>query len=380
LSGGAITMRSVAPGYARPLQHETLEPATEALIAQSCPGAVVAPWRAAPNAHPYWGPWRRIATGYAADERLRHQASSGGALSALLIHALRSGMIDRVAHVAPDPDNPSGNIMTCSTTEEEIADRAGSRYVASSPLLDIDRLLADGGAFAFVGKPCDASALRQLARRDERVQRHVPLLLSFFCAGVPSSDGVNRMLSAMGVAREELVSLRYRGNGWPGNAAAKTRDGRTREMSYEESWGEHLCKEVQFRCKICPDAVGGVADISCGDAWYANARGYPSFDDRPGRSLIVTRTELGDRFLEEAAAAKVLYVDALDVDQIELMQPSQAERKRFVKARVAALTATLQPKPDMRGTMVDEAARTASLPQKARNLLGAARRVVIGRR
>ena len=57
---------------------------------------------------------------------------------------------------------------------------------------------------AFVGKPCDASALRRLAMSDPRVARHVPLIISFFCGGIPSHDGVGRILAAMGAEAAEV--------------------------------------------------------------------------------------------------------------------------------------------------------------------------------
>lgn len=380
LSGGAIAMETVAPGYSRPRQQGDVTPDVEQTIAAACPGAVVARWPEAPQAHPYWGPWRSVATGHATDEALRQQASSGGAVSALLIYALQSGRVDRVVHVTADPEYPTRNIVTCSTTPSQIVEGAGSRYASSSPLQDIDRLLAEGGAFAFVGKPCDVSALRRLALVDKRVELHVPLVLSFFCGGVPSHDGADRILAAIGVEPAEVTAFRYRGNGWPGAATATTRDGRTAQMSYAESWGGHLSKEVQFRCKICPDAVGGVADIACADAWYGDDDGYPSFDEHLGRSLIVARTLAGDRFMNAAVDAGVLATEPLDIGEIDRMQPSQARRKRLVKARVAALTATLQPSPDMRGTLVEEAARRASPRESLQNLLGSVRRVVTGRR
>src|SRR3546814_6618598 len=77
----------------------------------------------------------------------------------------------------------------------------------------------------------------------------------------------------MGLAGAPLSECRYRGNGWPGQAVALTTDGRAGEMSYERSWGDHLSREVQFRCKNCPDAVGGTADIACADAWYGGESG-----------------------------------------------------------------------------------------------------------
>src|SRR4051794_28870752 len=196
---------------------------------------------------------------------------------------------------------------------------------------------------AFVGKPCDASALRRLAERDPRVAKSVPLVISFFCGGIPSHDGVGRLLEAMGIGAGPLRTFRYRGRGWPGNAAALTRDDRSAEMTYHESWGGYLSKEVQFRCKICPDAVGGVADIACADAWYGDEAGYPKFEEAEGRSLIVVRTEAGERLLASAIQAKVLEADALAVSEIDKMQPHQARRKRLVLSRSAALPLLLQP-------------------------------------
>lgn len=379
-AGEAIVMTTIPPGYSRPVVRRTVSREAERAIAAGCPGSVVAPWAAAPNYHEYWGPWHRVLTGHATDPQVRHRASSGGALSALLIHALRIGLVDRVLHISADPERPTRNLVSISTNEAEVISGAGSRYASSSPLEDIHAEVAKGGAFAFVGKPCDASALRQLASIDARVARTVPLVLSFFCGGVPSHDGADRIIAAMGLPVEEVVDFRYRGMGWPGNAVARTRDGRSAEMSYAESWGGHLSKEVQFRCKICPDAVGGVADIACADAWYGDENGYPSFDEDEGRSLIVSRTLAGDKLLADALSAGVLSVEPIEVDRIDEMQPAQARRKRLVRARVAALTITFQPKPRMDGLMLERAARRATPGEVLRNLFGTVRRVFMGRR
>lgn len=380
LAGDAIEMTMVAPGYSRPRQHGPVSETAEKAIAASCPGAVVAAWDTSARVHPYWGPYRRVLTGHAADPVVRYEGSSGGALSALLIHGLQTGLIDRAIHIKADPDNPTRNILTCSTTADEVIAGAGSRYTASSPLAQIDEALAAGGSMAFVGKPCDVSALRRLAGVDARVDRHVAITLSFFCGGMPSHDGVHRMLKTMDVDPADVVAFRYRGHGWPGSAAATTRDARVVEMSYADSWGGHLSKEVQFRCKICPDAVGGAADVSCADAWYGGETGYPQFDERDGRSLIISRSIAGDRFLETSQAAGALVMEPLDIEEVDLMQPSQARRKRLVAARGAALVLTAQPRLNVRGTMVGQAARRANLVEAVRNCVGTVRRIIIGRR
>jgi coenzyme F420 hydrogenase subunit beta len=382
LSNSALEMVSVSPGYDRPYPrspYARLDPATEKVISQSCPGAVVEPWPTdAIGQHPTWGPHRQVLTGQAADPAVRYAASSGGAISALLIYALRTGMVDRVVHIGVG-HSPTRNAVAVSTTAEEVLARSGSRYTASATLVDIDAQLSQGGRFAFVGKPCDASALRRLARHDHRVAQHVPLIISFFCGGIPSHDGVERILTALGVERDAVTAFRFRGQGWPGNCVAETEAGEA-SMSYEESWGAFLSKEVQFRCKICPDSVGGVADIACADAWFGDEDGYPSFTEAEGRSLIVARTELGDALVSQAVAAGALRVEACPISDIDLMQPSQARRKRLVRARTSALPVVLQPVPTMAGLMVNEAARVTPLREAVQNFLGVMRRTFSNRR
>ncbi|RXR30437.1 Coenzyme F420 hydrogenase/dehydrogenase, beta subunit C-terminal domain [Sphingobium fluviale] len=377
----AVTMETVAPGYSRPLQTAPVSADAERAIATACPGAKVAPWTGiAPDSHEYWGPWRGIHTGYARDADVRFAGSSGGAISALLIHALGTGQVEQVLHVTADPDKPTRNIITLSTSAQQVVRNAGSRYAASSPLQDIGRLLDEGKRTAFVGKPCDVSALRQLGTVDARVNATFPLMLSFFCGGLPSHAGADRIVRAMGLEPENLTSFRYRGNGWPGMARAETTDGRSAEMSYAASWGGHLSKEVQFRCKICPDAIGGVADIACADAWYGDDDGYPSFEEQEGRSLIVSRTAAGEQLLGEAVAAGSLDIEPLEADQIDRMQPAQARRKRLVLARTASCHALLQPVPKMDGLDVGKAARRARPKELLHNFLGTIRRILIKRR
>lgn len=373
-------MEMVPPGYSRPRLTADIDAADEALIASSCPGVVIEPWAIEGDVDPYWGGWRSISTGHALDPRVRYEGSSGGALSALLIHALETRLVDRVVHVKADPDQPTRNLITCSRTSTEVMAGAGSRYTASSPLAQIDEVLAEGGALAFVGKPCDVSALRRFGRSDPRVQRHVPIMLSFFCGGLPSHDGVDRILQTLGVRREDVAAFRYRGQGWPGTTAATTRDGQVVRMSYAESWGGHLSREVQFRCKICPDAVGGTADIACADAWYGGESGYPKFEEQDGRSLIIARTDAGEALLSRAVTSGALETEPLPMAEIELMQPSQARRKRLIVARTAALAVTMQPRPNMSGTLTVEAALRGGLVDAAKNFLGTLRRIVLGRR
>lgn len=379
VAGDAVSLELAPPGYLRPRQTATITAEAERKIARACPGSEVAPWGDDANVHPAWGPLGTVATGHATDEGLRHNASSGGMISALLDHALASGLADAVVQTRADAIDPVGNLTVISTTPEEVEAAAGSRYAPSAPLQAIDELLNEPRRFAFIGKPCDVSALRQLGTLDPRVAERFPVMLAFFCGGIPSRAGSHAVIRAMGYQPPEVTAFRYRGNGWPGQARATRADGSFAEMSYAKSWGDHLSKHVQFRCKICPDAVGGVADLACADAWYGGESGYPQFDEAAGRSLVIARTPVGEALLAAAVAARAVAVEPLDPREIDLMQPAQKRRKALLVARYAALIATFQPRPGVRGLALLPAVRMTTLKLSVRNFLGTMLRVVRGK-
>lgn len=377
----AIELVRDGRGWWRPRAAAQPRPSTDALLARACPGARVAPWEApgAPPVDPLWGPIVRVMTAHATDPQVRHRASSGGALSALAIHLLATGAVDRVLHVGMDPAAPLLTAIRRSTGRDDVIAGAGSRYAPAAPLAGLEAELAVPGRILFIGKPCDAGALRQLIGARPELALRFPLILSFFCAGTPSQDGTTRLVERMGMAPGEVAAFRYRGDGWPGFATATAADGRTARLSYAESWGEVLSRDVQLRCKICPDAVGGVADVAAADAWYGDAGGYPAFDEADGRSLLISRTAAGDALVEAAVAAGVLATAPLDAGEIVKMQPAQARRRRELSARVAALRLAGRPVPAMDGLALAAAARQAPVTKRLKATLGLLKRLALKR-
>ncbi|GAB5467600.1 MAG: hypothetical protein Kilf2KO_06300 [Rhodospirillales bacterium] len=376
---GKVAMALSDEGFLRPRQSHALQPAEERRIAEACPGATLELPKSAAVNDTLWGPLIAVRQGYARDARLRHRASSGGLLSALLIHLLESGSVDFVLQIEADPDNPLGNRTRVSRNAAEVLAAAGSRYAPSAPLAVLEPHLEAGARFAFVGKPCDVAALRVLAKEDTRIDRCIPFMLSFFCAGVPSQRGAEKLLAKMGVAAEAVTDFRYRGNGWPGYATAVTAEGREARMSYHESWGGVLSAHLQFRCKICPDGTGGFADVACADAWHCDARGYPLFEEAEGISLLVTRSEAGEALVRAALAAGSLVAEPLEAAAIAAMQPGQTGRKTVLLARLAALTLLFRPRPRYRGLRLLQASLKAKPRLLLKNFLGTGRRLILGR-
>ena len=84
--------------------------------------------------------------------------------------------------------------------------------------------------------------------------------------------------------------------------------------------------------------------------------------------------------LAAAEAAGAIATTPLDVGEIIKMQPHQARRKRLVASRIAALTATFQPRPRTDGTGVETAAKLAPFAEQLRSFAGSVRRILADKR
>jgi coenzyme F420 hydrogenase subunit beta len=377
VASGKVEM-TLRGGFLRPVVKEPLDKRESAAVSAICPGLNVERPVGAVRAHPFWGPYINVWTGHATDERLRYHASSGGVLSAVLIHLLETGKADFVVQVAAAEDSPQRNAVIESVGSDQVYSAAGSRYAPSAPLEFLQEQLNRPGRFAFVGKPCDVGALRAWERLEPRIAEKVPWLISFFCAGIPSQEGTSEILKSLGVAENDVLEFRYRGDGWPGHAAARTKSGRVAQMTYSESWGDILSKRLQFRCKICPDGSGGAADFVCADAWYGDDAGYPDFSEAAGRSLVVSRTPKGEEIVRDAEAAGRIELTPCPVGEIAKMQPAQARRNSLVLSRLAAMVLLGRRTPRYRGFSLVRCARFKPAAQ-ARSFLGMARRIVLNR-
>ena len=342
LVSSRITIGLDSRGFSRPFvdsaasldEHEDQHEAS--VFVKVCPGAMLrAPASASKRRHPVFGAYLEAWQGWAIDVEFRHAGASGGVLSALAHWLVSTGQSAGTSGCGMCADNPTHTVPLRITTRDEALASAGSRYapVANSTV-------RHAGGEPFIGKPCEVSGLAQLASVTGADDENRPLLLSFFCAGTPSQHATDHLVTKLGVDIDDVSSLRYRGNGWPGNFEIRTVDGAVRQLSYEESWGSVLGRRLQTRCKLCPDGTGEHADIAVGDYWAADERGFPQFSDAAGNSAIIARTQRGVALLRAAHEAGVVALEPIDLDRVAAVQPLQSQRRvtlagRLVGRRVA---------------------------------------------
>lgn len=315
--------------------------AAAAAFAQICPGVLVrAGEHAGSERHPILGPIHGIWEAWAADSTIRYLGSSGGTLTALAAWMIEEGHAHQVTGARSDKD-PRQTVSVSITTREQALASAGSRYAPCSNAALPEASDPNG---AFIGKPCEATALRALAA--ER-GTEAPILMSFFCAGTPNQDATDALVRELGVPETSTIKdLWYRGRGWPGSFTAVPTQGETVSTSYKDSWGRALGPTVQWRCRLCADGVGESADITAGDFWRADEGGYPSFSEGDGISVLIARSARGLDMIRRAADDGVIQLGPMDIDDVLKIQPYQVQRRRYLLGRLIGtlLTGTAVPR------------------------------------
>ncbi len=284
-----------------------------------------------------FGQIESVYEGWAVDPEIRHRASSGGIITAACCFLLESKKVDGIIQVRRSPGHYMHNEMHVSATRCEVMEAAASRYAPVSIFREIRQLLEkDSSDYAFVGKPCDVMTISRFLNAFPEYKDRIKYKISLVCAGTPSFNATATLIKrGMKSASLHPVDVRYRGNGWPGKFAVRYDDDSCYELDYNESWGAVLGRNLNFRCKICPDGIGQYADIVVGDSW-STKDGYPDFSEQDGRSFILSRTSCGEELIAGAAKSDYISVRSLDLDRLKEMQPYQYQRLQYASYKLTA--------------------------------------------
>ena len=113
--------------------------------------------------------------------------------------------------------------------------------------------------------------------------------------------------------------------------------GNKHAMSYNDSWGKILGRDINKFCRFCMDGIGEFADISCGDAWYIEEDGTPDFNEHDGRNITFSRTKKGDELLKMCVKDGVLISESYEINNLKCIQKYQYERRSHVYSRILGM-------------------------------------------
>ena len=331
-----ISISMTEKGRLEPKENKPLNNEIFDKIKKTCPGVIVEglPKEAIDNKSKYdlvWGYYLSLFYAWSTDKDIRFKSSTGGLLNGLSLYLLETNKVKFILHTGTDPKKPMRSVSRYSYNKQELLNSGScSRYGPSSPLDKFNEALNKNEPFAFVGKPCDISAIRQLSKIDRRVNELCKYLLTLVCGGFGEFTKSQDFIDSFNVKEEELSIFRYRGYGNPGKMYIKTNSGEEHDKEYNSFWGEESTWRVPFRCKICPDAIGDSSDLAALDTWPG---GSPIGEDE-GFNAAIIRTKKGYDLVHDARDAGYIKIgNHLKIEDINDFQPHQVSKKKAVYAR-----------------------------------------------
>lgn len=283
--------------------------------------------------------------GYASDQALRFESSSGGGATALLAYLLERNYIDGAIVVRMSPDRPHESEVIVARTKAEILGSKGSKYCPAKSGIGLRAVMREPGRYAFVGVACHIHGVRKFQQVFKKYRSRIVITLGLFCGDGITMQGTRFLLSRLNVKPEELKSLRLRGDGWPGKTTAVCQDGRVVELN-KLAGAKNLQEAAVYsswmhryfappRCLTCTDLTAQLADISFGDPWLKRFMQ----NDKIGMSMMVVRSAIGARLLELAVQDGAITV----IDEASPQEVADSQRKlpRKVNTRPFRIAASL---------------------------------------
>ena len=231
--------------------------------------------------------------GHTACEQERHKASSGGIGSALIRYLLSLPEFGTSLTFV-------FNQVACRY-EAQLIHSASEINVCGSVYQDIDlpkfineHIKEIKGGMVVSCMPCQVSTIRSILNKAK-----IPnFIISLVCSGQTTVEGTWCYYKFLGIRKEDVTNIQYRGNGWPSGIQIWLKDGRkVYRDNYTEPWVT-IHRSNLFRpkrCFFCKRDTNYNADISLADPWLKEYKE----NDRIGHTLFVVHSDKGQQAIEE---------------------------------------------------------------------------------
>lgn len=332
-----------------------------------CPG-IQCPERMEDKFDAFFGAFQSINIAHASEKNIRFNGASGGIVSALAIYLLKSQYVNGIVTVRMHPRNPTKNEVFIAHSRDDVLSAQGSRYSPVSVCELIGEIIGSKGKYAIIGKPCDIQGVRKIVDVKKSLKSKIKLCIGIFCAQTPIRQATLDFLSYQGISSAEVVSLRYRGDGWPGAMVILLRDGKTIKIPYAQMWGDFIGKKQYClnRCFLCPDGTAEWADISIGDPWHLASMGESN-----GNSLIIVRTDLGRKIFDKAVHNRYIVTHEVSPKALYQAQPSLIAKRKSIWPRLFVWKLFRKKIPDLKQFPLYSIWKNQPFVKKIRSILAA---------
>lgn len=242
-----------------------------------------------------FGAYLKLVVSKATDPQILERAQNGGAVTALLVYALNTGVIDGAIISGRNSEKPFFPIPILATTAAEIIQNAGSRYTYSANLQTLSEAFKwNMRAVAFVGTPCQIRIIREMQQKQDARVACVRLLIGLMCSRTYDYQKlmIDHIQNTLGVDLHDIRKIDIKGQ-----MIIMSKTGqKTLPLKELEEYSRKPCLE-------CQDFSSEQADISTGSLGL-----YDS-------TFTIIRTRLGEELFGQAEQAHAITTRAVLKDE-----------------------------------------------------------------
>lgn len=259
--------------------------------------------------------------GWAIEDEVRDNSSSGGAATAIALEFIKKGGIV-CSCIFKDGEFK----FAFAEKKEEIAQFCGSKYVKSNPIGIYEKIyknLKCGRNVLFIGLPCQIAAAKRYIGTEFCGSLYT---IDLICHGTPSPQILKSFLGEYNVNLEEIGTISFREKS---RYSVKTQDRSVQGNGITDFYmiaflGGLIYTENCYECDYA--TIERVSDITLGDSWGSD---LPDTEAKKGISLILCQTEKGKKLVEDADLLlyDVNLQKAIDAN-CQLSAPSEKSYKR----------------------------------------------------
>ena len=198
---------------------------------------------------------------------------------------------------------------------EELISTSETKYYPVTLGTVINQLKNSNERFAIVGIACFIKSVRLLQFYHPELKEKIKFTIGIICGGVKSKFFAEYLAGKSGVSNNQFSKPRFRIKDHQSTASdysfscidSKGEQHSIKMRKVGDMWGSGMFKNNA--CDFCDDVTTELADISLGDAWL-----NPYNQDGKGTNVMVTRSKLAEKLINDGIINKELSVDPLVFD------------------------------------------------------------------
>jgi len=263
--------------------------------------------------HPKVGKFERIYAGYS--NAFRETSSSGGMATFIFMKIFEAKVADAILVVAEKEGFYEYQLLR----PDDLMKSSKTKYYPVTLDTVFKHIDQYEGKVAVVGVACFIKAIRLAQHTTPMLRTKITFLVGIICGGLKSAFFTDYLASRVGFEENSYKDPNYRIKN-PKSTASDYSFGCTsiaepavsNEIKMKlvgDMWGSGLFKANA--CDFCEDVTTELADISLGDAWIS-----PYANDGKGTSVIVTRSPVGERLIQDGINKQELTLEDLGVERL----------------------------------------------------------------